>query len=334
MGRPTPTVHAAVAASVTIKMGSPPLTGQSFGVSMSAHQEGCADHQGLPICFVTESLNSDPYNLRAEEQALEECTLGVEVRRMWSEVELVRSIDGRLFPGTPDGMFENWDGALTCVQVVRVPLVPEMCMIDMSETLSQTVLTKVVKSQYWLRASHVVPHDFIIFCWLPLHVPGAVRASAEALMHRIQLLDPRFSLRLRLPADANALFPPLFACRQLQRLQAPTKSLSETDVSTFNGSDTDSDEEEECTWDLTWDWCTEYIQAAGQDPSGSVGSGNESESGLIDCDVIIVGESNLVSTADRRGSLKWGDMEDLGVAWSFDTELSADERRSIWDDGG
>ena len=52
-----------------------------------------------------------------------DCCLGLEIRRTWSEQELVRSFGGRMPPGTPDGMFETWDGTLTCVQVVRVPLV-------------------------------------------------------------------------------------------------------------------------------------------------------------------------------------------------------------------
>ena len=47
-----------------------------------------------------------------------------------------------------DGLrFESWDGRLTCVQVVRVPLVREADASAMQHTLTQTILSKVVKSQ-------------------------------------------------------------------------------------------------------------------------------------------------------------------------------------------
>jgi len=64
-----------------------------------------------------------------------DCTQGVEVRRTWSEREMVRSFGGQISPGTPDGMFESWDGTLTCVQVVRVPLTTELSLEGVQETL-------------------------------------------------------------------------------------------------------------------------------------------------------------------------------------------------------
>jgi len=199
------------------------------------------------------SLNTDPYNLRAEELALEDCAHGVEIRRTWSEQEMVRSFDGRHFPGTPDGMFESWDGALTCVQVVRVPLVRELSLDGMHETLAHTMLTKVVKSQQWLRASHVVPQDFVIFCWLPFSVEQEVVDRAEALMERVRDLDSRFSLRLRVPAEARALFPALFASNH-EFQQQRCRGFSWSDVSTYTGSEESDEEDEEVAWDITWGW--------------------------------------------------------------------------------
>lgn len=199
----------------------------------------------------SESLNSDPHNVRAEELALFECTRGVEIRRTWSEKEMVRSFDGRHIPGTPDGMFESWNGALTCVQVVRVPLVPELSECSMRESLVQTILVKVVKSQHWLRATHVVPHDFIIFCWLPLPIPFAVAASAEKFMQRVRESDPRFSLRLRLPSEPGDLFPAKFACNS--GLSRKHHSFSESDISTYMGEES-SDEDEHYQMDITWLW--------------------------------------------------------------------------------
>lgn len=211
------------------------------------------------------SLNADPYNVRAEELALEDCMLGVEIRRIWSERELVCCFDGRHLPGTPDGMFESWDGALTCVQVVRVPLRIELSLSDMEETLSNTVLIKVVKSQSWLRAAQIVPHDFVIFCWLPFLVAPELLCHAASLMTRVRTYDPRFSLRLRVPAQPDALFPVLFACNQdLQR----SGSVSWSDVATYTSSDSQSNgDEEECMWDITWSWDEELTFVADEGTS-------------------------------------------------------------------
>jgi len=199
----------------------------------------------------------DPYNMRAEELAVAECSRGVEVRRMWSEVEMVRSFGGHLIPGTPDGMFESWEGALTCVQVVRAPLLPDMNLDEMCRCLANTVLVKVIKSQQWLRASHIVPEDFIIFCWLPFDIPQAVCQQTHSLIARIRILDPRFSLRLSVPTEKGALFPVRFAC--CQSVRASNRTVSESDVSTFTGQEESDDEDDICEWDisqLAWedDW--------------------------------------------------------------------------------
>ena len=221
------------------------------GCSPSAGGQGVVDH----------SLNMDPFNLRAEELALHDCALGVEVRRTWSETELVRSFGGRMPPGTPDGMFESWDGNLTSVQVVRVPLVSGSDNAAMQHTLAQTILSKVVKSQTWLRFTATAPHEFIIFCWLPFQVADAVRHHVEILMERVRLLDRRFSARLRLPAEPQAIFPAHFACNH-DFVMSKSRGLSESDISTF-----ECDEDEEtCEWDITWDWTGDSADAVASQP--------------------------------------------------------------------
>lgn len=87
-------------------------------------------------------------------------------------------------------MVECWDGALTCVQVVRVPLVAEMRLEEAEEALLQTVLTKVVKSQAWLSATSVMPTDFVIFCWLPFQIDPVLVERTETSMESIRALDP------------------------------------------------------------------------------------------------------------------------------------------------
>lgn len=183
---------------------------------------------------------------------------------MWSETEMVRSFGGNVFPGTPDGMFECWDGTLTCVQVVRVPLIRDMNSEQMQDILAYTVLTKVVKSQQWLRATNVIPFDFVIFCWLPFVIPLDVAQGTERLMERLQMLDPRFSLRLRVPAEAGALFPALFAyVNPLHRSKSSSRcrTISESDVTVFTGLE-DCSDDETCDYDITWEWdidCSDSI---------------------------------------------------------------------------
>lgn len=201
------------------------------------------------------SLNMDPHNIMAEELAIADCCQGVEVRRTWAETELVRTFGGHQFPGTPDGMFEDWCGVLTCVQVVRVPLVCEMNSLCMQETLAQILLAKIVKSQTWLRATQCSPHDFVIFCWLPFSVPRSVVDSAEMLMKRIRELDGRFSLRLRVPASPGALFPALFASNHSVKVGT---SLSCSDVATYGESEDEESDYPE--WDITWEWEEEQNQ--------------------------------------------------------------------------
>lgn len=235
-------------------------------------------------------LNSDPFNLRAEEMAMQDCCLGLEIRRTWSEQELVRSFGGQMPPGTPDGMFETWDGTLTCVQVVRVPLVRGVDDAALQHTLTQTILCKVVKSQTWLRYSSAAPSEFIIFCWLPFSVNEAVNRHVNMLMENVRVLDHRFSVRLRLPAEPGTIFPALFASNY-DWSRSP--SLSESDVSSFvdgecGGAD---DEDESCEWDITWDWDEVEEQTICQTDEATVSPENLEESLRSVCDMHCIDRS-------------------------------------------
>lgn len=207
-----------------------------------------------------DSLNTNPFNTRAEELALLDCTVGVEVRRVWTEQEMVRSFGGQMSPGTPDGMFESWDGELTCVQVVRVPLVKKSDVLTMQDTVAQTILTKVIKSQSWLRFTQAMPSNFVIFCWLPHCVPQEVSEHAEFLMERIRVLDRRFSLRLRTPAEPGAIFPAGFATNHDARVKSRSCSFTESDISSLQDCLFDQEEDDDVHWDITWFWDAELLE--------------------------------------------------------------------------
>lgn len=255
---------------IPITVGSPPPTldfsetrSESLGCGITrrvSHQRCESKSFGRRSENSFGSLNADPYNTQSEELAIAECARGLEVRRMWSEKEMVCSFGGRVFPGTPDGMFETWEGELTCVQVVRVPIVKHMRVEEMQEVLFRTVLTKVVKSQSWLRATHTVPFDFVIFCWLPFSIPDSVAEHNHELMRRVQVLDPRFSLRLRVPAIAGSLFPALFAHQVSSKTVDGVRSIFESDISTYN-AESESEGDEESAWDITWAWEEEFSEA-------------------------------------------------------------------------
>jgi len=217
-----------------------------------------------------------------------------------------------MLPGTPDGMFECWDGALTCVQVVRVPLVAEMRLEEAQEALLQTVLTKVVKSQAWLSATSVMPTDFVIFCWLPFQIDPVLVERTEASMDRIRALDPRFSLRLRVPADAGALFPALFACNYSVEAQR-SKSRSWSEVATFTGSSQENSDDEDsfAPWDITWEWDEDAQKPAEVEEdvecrdkgAGKTKSGSESPDDCSECEWTIAWDSlHIADCAFQRES--------------------------------
>lgn len=203
------------------------------------------------------SLNGDPYNLRAEELAKEECMRGIDVRREWSEKQMVGSFGGCDIPGTPDAMFEDHEGRLTCVQVVRVPFFVGMSAAEIAEVTYQTVLTKAVKSQAWMKATRILPADFIIFCWYPFQPPEGTGARAQALVEKLRSAGWPFSLRGMLPAEPDALFPLKFAWSRhgreggcMGRRTSKKGAISEADLSLFTPSDFETDDEEETQWDL------------------------------------------------------------------------------------
>jgi len=207
-----------------------------------------------------QSLNEDPFNLRAEELAMEECMRGIDVRRQWSETQLIRSFGGCQIPGTPDGMFEDWDGRLTCVQVVRVPARPEMSFDQLEDLLYTIVLTKIIKSQAWMKATGVLPFEFYIFCWLPpcgFGASGHNCGQAQALVDKLKSEGWPFYLKVMEPSEPGALFPTKFAfhhagCEHRELLHKRSKrSVSEADLSTFDPSCfTDDVEEEPMEWDI------------------------------------------------------------------------------------
>lgn len=163
------------------------------------------------------TLNEDPYNVRAEELALWDCEQGFVVDKELNEVDLVATSCGSVIPGTPDGGFIDANGLLHLVQVVRVPLMEGMDADAVGDALYDTVLTKVVKSQTWMRATRTLPHEFIIFCWLPPR--GAYREClqqsdsllwAEALITNVRSGGWPFTLRVKAPEQADLLFPACF----------------------------------------------------------------------------------------------------------------------------
>lgn len=195
------------------------------------------------------SLNNDPFNVRAEQVAMQECMRGLEdqVRREWAEQELVRTFGGSMGPGTPDGMFDLHTGDLYCVQVVRVPLTLNMTTKEQEQVLRQTVLDKLVKSQMWMKASQTMPHEFIIFCWCQ-HWPKTAGNIVQDLIDRVRSDGWPFKLRLMVPTDPGALFPAKFAYQCAgQEGGCMSKShkgkYTESDLSTYDPSDFLSDED-------------------------------------------------------------------------------------------
>lgn len=170
------------------------------------------------------TLNEDPFNVRAEECALKDCQNGIDVQKELTETEMVVTSCGSLIQGTPDGGFIDSDGLLRLVQVVRVPLLEDMNADSVGDVLYDTVLAKIVKSQTWMRETRTLPHEFIIFCWLPPR--GAYRECfrqsdsllwTEALVWNVQNGGWPFSLRVKTPEHADLIFPVNFGLRNEHR---------------------------------------------------------------------------------------------------------------------
>lgn len=162
---------------------------------------------------------------------------------------MVNSFGGSICPGTPDGMFEEWDGALTCVQVVRVPFTPDMTPKDQEDVIYNTVLDKIVKSQQWMKFTHVVPHEFMIFCWCQ-GWPETAGDRTQELIDRVRNEGWPFMLKLMVPTEPGALFPAKFAYQRAGReggehsKRKPRHGkYSELDLSTYDPEDFISDDE-------------------------------------------------------------------------------------------
>lgn len=200
-----------------------------------------------------QTLNEDPSNVLAEQLAMQRCMQGFDVVQEMSEVELLVTSCGHMIPGTPDGGFIDSDGLMRLIQVVRVPLLPGMDADEVADTLHDTVLTKIVKSQAWMKQTGILPHDFVIFCWLP--PVGAYEVCmeqsdamlwTEALMSNVRSGGWPFSLRVETPPDPADMFPTFFAKNSRER-----KSFLSGLCYHLNAADFDAnDEDEAMQWDL------------------------------------------------------------------------------------
>lgn len=246
-------------------------------------------HCALPLSTSVSkpaTLNTDEYNVRAEELAMHECQKGYVVERELTETEMVTTSCGSLIPGTPDGGFINSEGKLRLVQVVRVPLLPEMSADTVGDTLYETVLTKVVKSQMWMKEMCTFSYtrqrngalkacieayghelqEFIIFCWLP--AVGAYREClrqsdsllwSEALIANVRSGGWPFALKMMVPAERDNLFPESFGLRNERR----TKKNLFNDLCYFLNCTSFCEEDDEDTlmqWDLFGDELDEDVE--------------------------------------------------------------------------
>lgn len=205
------------------------------------------------------SLNACPFAVCSEELALQDAMQGLEIRREWSEQELVISTGCQMIPGTPDGMFEEHPvtpddpGKLTCVQVVRLPVNEHMSQQHVEQIIYDTVLAKVVKSQHWMKASQILPAHFLIFVWLPplphgLY-PTICGGRTEELLDRMRAQGWPFYWKVKVPTKPGDLFPAQFAFHKLGKgVTEPRRRkavISEADLSTFCSTDFESDKDDD-----------------------------------------------------------------------------------------
>lgn len=187
-----------------------------------------------------QTLNEDPSNVLAEQLAMEYCMQSFDVVQEMSETEMVITSCGTMAPGTPDGGFIDSNGLLRLVQVVRVPLLPDMDAGEVADALYDTVLTKVVKSQAWMKQTGILPHDFTIFCWLPPVGPYEVCLEqsdellwTEALISNVQSGGWPFSLQVKVPDDPGGMFPMFFGqVNRVKKVHQVCYSLNPSDFET------------------------------------------------------------------------------------------------------
>jgi hypothetical protein len=123
---------------------------------------------------------------------------------------------------------------------------------EVAEILYNTVLGKIVKSQEWMRQTGNLPHEFIIFCWLP--PVGAFKACleqseallwTEALVWNVRSGGWPFVLRVEVPTEPGGIFPACFG------MTSHGKKNSVSEIRYFlNPLDFVNDDDEEPEWNL------------------------------------------------------------------------------------
>lgn len=136
-----------------------------------------------------------------------------------------------------------------------MPLLPEMHAGIVGDVLYDTVLTKIVKSQMWMKATRTIPDEFVIFCWLP--PVGAYQAClkqseaflwTEALIENVRLGGWPFRLKVMVPLDPGSIFPTQFGLNNDKR----DKKHHANDICYFvNANDfEEAEDEEHIEWNL------------------------------------------------------------------------------------
>merc|ERR1719265_268333 len=113
-----------------------------------------------------------------------------------------------------------------------------------------------------MKSTCIMPHEFIIFLWLPFQTPEGTGKKAQDLIDRCSQEGWPFRLRVKLPAEPGSLFPLKFAWQRTGREGGAesrsrkhcSKNISEADLSTFDMGSFGEDEQEETLPDLFEEW--------------------------------------------------------------------------------
>jgi hypothetical protein len=133
---------------------------------------------------------------------------------------------------------------------------------EIEEVLYQTVLTKIWKSQMWMKSAHIVPDEFIIFLWKPFQSVEGTGEKAQALIEKCRQAGWPFVFRCKVPAEPGSMFPLMFAWQGAGReggmegrFGKKRSKVSEADLSTFVPNDFEENSEDEISLpDLFEDW--------------------------------------------------------------------------------
>jgi hypothetical protein len=265
--------------------------------------------------YKPKTLNEDPFNVRAEELAVEQCQKGFNVEQQLNETDMLVTSCGCLIPGTPDGGFVDSNGDLTLVQVVRVPLLPDMDADTVGDVLYSTVLAKVVKSQQWMKATRTLPREFIIFCWLP--PVGAYQTCleqsdallwTEALMWNVREGGWPFTLKVvdSVPFDPGSIFPMNFGLNADKHTQAKLDYFHDIcftmDAEEFVDA---GDDDEPMEWYLFADAVESDSEEEAIDASTSVDADHEA---MFDVNVLLALIVHFLEKAEHVQQLEWQDL--------------------------